>query len=236
MRCCRGSAYRYIALDGRTDGRTQPKEFPLYLSITGTLMSKSSCWSVTINNPNDDDNAAWTGLAANNSWVKEVKGQLEEGENGTPHIQGYVKTEYGRFFQKLRAALPRAHIEVAKNQFALEKYVQKEETRIGAVASVKTATQSDLQYEMVSLLMYSTNMKYITQKNWDKSYDAIAVNILNNAEEIRQFWEPILDDAVKSLINKGYYGVEFVVSNNQVRSAFKRYLPEILYRAAKEYF
>lgn len=196
-------------------------------------MSKSSCWSVTINNPTADDNALWAGLAANNSWVKEVKGQLEEGENGTPHIQGYVKTEYGRFFQKLRAALPRAHIEVAKNQFALSKYVEKEETRIGAVASVKTASQADLQNEMVYLLMYSTNMKYIASEKWDKSYDSIALNILNNAEEIRRQWEPILDDAVKSLVIKGYYGVEFVVSNNQVRSAFKRYLPEILYRAAK---
>lgn len=195
-------------------------------------MTKSSCWSITINNPTEDDHIAWSALATNYTWVKQVKGQLEKGEEGTSHIQGMVTTVYGRFFNKLKNALPRAHIEVAENKFALANYVQKEETRIAAIATVKVASQSDLQNEMVNLLMYGLNTRICNQAKWDKNYDAIAQNILANADDIRHSWELILDEAVKSLIIQGYMGVEFVVSNNQVRSAFKRYLPEILYRAA----
>lgn len=195
-------------------------------------MTKSSCWSITINNPTEDDMVAWSALATNYTWVKGVKGQLEKGEEGTPHIQGMVMTGYGRFFNKLKQALPRAHIEVAENKFALANYVEKEDTRIGTIAAEKVASQADLQNEMVNLLMYGLNAQLCSQANWDKNYDSIAKNILANAHEIRLAWELILDEAVKSLIIQGYFGVEFVVSNNQVRSAFKRYLPEILYRTA----
>lgn len=195
-------------------------------------MTKSSYWSVTINNPTHDDNVAWSSLATNYTWVKKVEGQLEQGENGTPHIQGMVQTEYGRFFTKLKEALPRAHIEAAENKFALTNYVHKPETRVGEIATVQVATQSDLQNEMCNLMMYGLNTRICDQAKWDKNYDAFPSNILANAEDIRKRWEIILDEAVKSLIRHGYYGVEFVVSNNQVRNAFKRYLPEILYRTA----
>jgi len=43
-------------------------------------------WMFTINNPDDtDDPNAWE--------VKYVVWQLEEGESGTPHYQGYVELE-----------------------------------------------------------------------------------------------------------------------------------------------
>jgi len=195
-------------------------------------MTKSSCWSITINNPTEDDLVAWSALATNYTWIKKVEGQLEKGEEGTPHIQGMVTTGYGRFFNKLKEALPRAHIEASENKFALANYVHKPETRIGEIATVKVAGQSDLQNEMCKLMMYGLNTRVCNQANWDKNYDSLPRNILVNADDIRQSWELILDEAVKSLIIQGYYGVEFVVSNNQVRNAFKRYLPEILYRTA----
>jgi len=39
-----------------------------------------------------------------------------------------------------------------------------------------------------------------------------------------------IDMAVSRLIQDGYYGVEFVMANNQIRGAFKRYLNDILIR------
>ena len=45
---------------------------------------KSGAWSITINNPTQDDINRWRD-AKTQHWVKEAKGQLEKGENGTPY-------------------------------------------------------------------------------------------------------------------------------------------------------
>lgn len=153
-------------------------------------------------------------------WVKELSGQLEEGEEGTPHIQGMIRTEYGRWFNQLRAALPRAHIEPAKNSVALAKYVQKSETRVGSIPTARVATQATLQ-ERVYVLM---SMKRTEEDGPMRDY------IRENAVSIRARADEIIDEGVRSLIVDGYFGIEFVMSNNQVRGAFRRYLPEILMR------
>jgi len=94
------------------------------------MSDRATCWSVTINNPlpADDENIA---LAKQKSGWK-VEGQLEKGENGTPHYQLMVKTPQTRF-GSIKKAFPRAHIEPARDIKALSKYVSKEETRIGTL-------------------------------------------------------------------------------------------------------
>lgn len=91
------------------------------------MSERATNWSVTINNPikADEENI---NLARQKGWM--VEGQLEKGDNGTPHYQLIVKTPQMRF-SALKKAFPRAHIEVAKNVKALETYVKKDETRIG---------------------------------------------------------------------------------------------------------
>lgn len=153
-------------------------------------------------------------------WVRETTGQLEQGENETTHIQGMIRTEYGRWFNKLRAALPRAHIEPAKNPVALAQYVQKEETRIGSIPTAKVATQATLQERVYVQLA----MKRTEDDGSMEDY------IRENAVTIRANADAIIDEGVRSLIVDGYFGIEFVMSNNQVRGAFRRYLPEILMR------
>lgn len=154
-------------------------------------------------------------------WVREIKGQLEEGEvDKTPHIQGMIRTEYGRWFNKLRAALPRAHIEPAKNPIGLAQYVEKEETRIGSIPTAKVATQATLQERVYAQLA----MKRTEDDGPMEDY------IRENAVNIRANADAIIDEGVRSLIVDGYFGIEFVMSNNQVRGAFRRYLPEILMR------
>lgn len=158
-------------------------------------------------------------------WVKELSGQLEKGENETTHIQGMIRTDYGRFFNKLRAALPRAHIEPAKNPVALANYVQKEETRVGSISTAKVATQATLQERVyVQLMMKRT-----------EEDGPMADYIRENAVNIRARADEIIDEGVRSLIMDGYFGIEFVMSNNQVRGAFKRYLPEILMRTHNQF-
>jgi len=88
--------------------------------------ARATAWSVTINNPikADEENM---NLARQKGW--KVEGQLEKGENGTPHYQLVVMTPQVRF-SALKKAFPRAHIEAARNVKALETYCQKDDTRV----------------------------------------------------------------------------------------------------------
>lgn len=185
------------------------------------MTDKACCWSVTINNPTDDDHKQWASLTSL-PWVREVKGQLEKGEEGTVHLQGMVKTQSVRFAQ-MKKALPRAHIEKAKNEVALAKYVSKEETRIGPTVQVKTATQADLQNQLLKVILEDLNFQPATSNQ-------MLEIITEQTSKIKKHWEFYLDKAVNLLIFQGYYGVEFVVSNPQIRTAFRKYLPSILYR------
>jgi len=187
--------------------------------------SKSCCWSITINNPTADDFQQWEALKGLH-WVKQVSGQVEQGENETPHIQGCLKTQSVRFAQ-VKKALPRAHIEAARSAAALERYVAKEATRVAPIPTIKVATQSDLQN-------YCLTVTLCHCYKWKAIEDPLLTNDLDLIEscnyEIKKNWELLLDSAVEALIYQGYYGVEFVASNPQIRMAFKKYLPAILYR------
>jgi len=193
---------------------------------------KASCWSITINNPTDDDHAQWESVKTL-PWVKMSSGQLEQGENDTPHIQGMITTEYGRFFEKLKQALPRAHIEIAKNKFALATYVHKTETRIGEVAEytrppTRVATQQDIQTYLASRITVSAASKY--PERWAASNEDIRVFMNCHGFVVKQDADYWIDDTVNHMIRQGWFGVEFVMSNNQIRSAFKRYLDSIVIR------
>lgn len=102
---------------------------------------RASCWSVTINNPvqSDEYNIA---QARQKGW--KVEGQLERGENGTPHYQLLVSTPQVRF-SLVKKVFPRAHIEVARNRTALAAYVHKEETREKALTIDQSKYPSQLQ-------------------------------------------------------------------------------------------
>lgn len=116
---------------------------------------RANCWSITINNPTQEELELWK-KATENHWVKEAVGQLERGESGTPHIQGLLRTTQVRFAQ-VKKLFPRAHIEVARNANALAKYVQKEDTRVAALESasavaVEVMTPRRLQDELASVV------------------------------------------------------------------------------------
>jgi len=93
-------------------------------------MSKARFWMVTINNPNDDwkFNFYGDGVDVN---VRYVAGQMEEGENGTPHFQGYVELKRSQRLSWLKNNLSRtAHWEKRKgSQEDAITYVTKEDTR-----------------------------------------------------------------------------------------------------------
>lgn len=194
--------------------------------------SRASYWSITINNPTEDDKRQWAALGQL-PWVKKADGQLEKGkENGTVHIQGYVATQHGRFLTKLREALPRAHVEVARNPSALVNYTKKEDTRVGKIEQVKTAGPADVQNELYQELLYNGRNFF---KTWRLDQESFEENLENHKDMILKYWETLFDAAISRLIRQGYYGVEFAAANQQIRVAFKKYLPDILYRCHKQH-
>lgn len=207
---------------------------------------KASHWSITLNNPTADEINVWANLKQYH-WVKEVVGQLEEGEEKTPHIQGYLRTSSVRFAQ-LKAVLPRAHIEQAKNSAALKQYAQKEETRI-ATLSVKDKPESihaHLHQYMLnwchSHRLYQNDklewqVKKVPKMPYDEEYlNMILLDAISTGKGFftEKHNEHFFDETIKTMIEKGVPHIEFMGANNLMRSAFKKYLPSILYRQINE--
>lgn len=186
---------------------------------------RASVWSVTINNPTSQDEEE-IALARQRGW--EVDGQLEKGENGTPHYQLRVKTGQVRF-SAMKKAFSRAHIEVARNDAALQNYVHKEETRVGDLP-----TQQDM-YPSLSKFWYLLTMYYAADFEWG-SYNGEEDSLrLHRAEMDRSFnANPLIyfDQAVGQLIRHGYV-VESIATNPAVRSSFKNYWRSIFTRTMR---
>jgi len=92
---------------------------------------RALAWCFTLNNPSEDE------VLLPQSWdpedYKYLVYQLERGESGTPHLQGYISMEKRITFNVFRTWFPdaRAHIEVAKGTAAQNKtYCTKTQDKI----------------------------------------------------------------------------------------------------------
>lgn len=181
---------------------------------------KGSWWSITINNPKASDYQELE-MIKTKKWFRDWKAQLEQGtEESTVHIQGMLNTEYIRW-SAVKKVLTRAHIEKARNHFALSNYVEKNETKVGEIASFTAALPTDI-YEEVSMI-------YDTYEELETAYTAYNVERLSKSEK-DNFALNLLDDAVSKLIKSGQQTVEFMCSNPSFRTAFKTYFLAIMYR------
>lgn len=161
---------------------------------------RATCWSITINNPvqTDEYNIA---QARQKGW--KCEGQLEQGESGTKHYQLMVRTPQVRF-SAVKKMFPRAHIEVARNQQALEAYVHKDDTRVA---------QLQRQQEQ-----YPTQLQLF---EWFSSYYNTLDERVNPLE--------VFDTMVSQKIRQGYYiGAE--VMNPQVRAYIRKFGADIAAR------
>lgn len=93
-----------------------------------TRNSHAKNWCFTLNNPDLDEEQVLERLSESTYCVF----QLESGENGTPHFQGYVMFPHRVYFNHVKTLLPGAHFEVAKGTPKdNRKYCTKDEGRIG---------------------------------------------------------------------------------------------------------
>lgn len=176
---------------------------------------RATTWSITINNPisADEENI---NLARQRGWY--VEGQLERGANGTPHYQLMVRTPQVRF-SAVKKAFPRAHIEVARNVIALSQYVRKHDTKEGELKE-----QSDMY---PSLSKFWELIYDVLKFKPDQPYQLLDSEIYPGAF----FTMTEYDNAVRYLIRDGFH-VETMGVNPQMRSCWKLYNRDLMYRVA----
>lgn len=213
---------------------------------------KGTCWSITLNNPTKEEIALWGNISKSAHFVKSASGQLEKGANGTEHIQGMLRTDSVRF-SAVKKLLPRAHIEKAKNALALAQYVAKEDSRVAQLPSSKREVQVATP-EVIQKELYDSHLSFVctykVEPFWVDAkvkYKAVKRNVpfeptpvnfmkLLTEENWKLYFKDkakeIMDASFDNLIQKGFYGVEFISANNLTCGAFKKHLYSILIRHA----
>lgn len=189
------------------------------------MTTRASMWSVTINNPSADDEED-INLARQKGW--QVLGQLEVGENGTPHYQLAVKTPQVRF-SAVKKAFPRAHIEVARSAPALLKYVEKEQTRAGDLPTQQDKYPSLSKYWDL-IFLYLNGLGKDGLDYCDLEEGKVCFYREERERLYRKAPLSILDEATRHLITQGYH-VEGIGANPNTRSQWKLYGNSIILRS-----
>ena len=93
-----------------------------------SLRNKNSKrWCFTINNPDETSDAQLAALQAQSSYLIYQK---EEGENHTPHYQGYVEFPIRKRGTTVKNILPSSHLEVAAGSAESNKTYCSKEPRL----------------------------------------------------------------------------------------------------------
>lgn len=203
---------------------------------------RANHWSLTINNPTEQDEAN-INLARQRGW--KIEGQLEKGQEGTPHYQLLLHTPQVRF-AAVKKVFPRAHIEVARNLDALREYVHKEETRLEELKpqSYKYPTVHTL-YKRYLLwldklerlhndLMHLSITKILDKAdgNYDFAQDMFVDNFpFPRKEDYLPKWKIF----IAFQIEQGVY-IDQIATNPQILSFVKEYTRSILLRAFSDIF
>lgn len=166
---------------------------------------RSTAWSVTCNLKTVKRDTVDSCIDTARSLGWGVEGQLEVGEEGTPHYQLMVKTPQVRF-SAVKKVFPTAHIEPAKNHKALEQYVHKEDTRVESLKKIEVTflTYPQVRKQFITWLLdtYDVDLEFFTHEHrlnaWDEfiglsiqegmEVDLIGMNPQNRAC-IAKYWK-----------------------------------------------
>jgi len=179
------------------------------------MTERSTCWSITINNPQEAEYVR----PLPGGW--KLTGQLERGEEGTLHYQGMLKTNQVRF-AAVKKEFPRAHIEIARDKAALAKYVSKEETRVATVESIPTL----FEYQTIIADKWDEDE---FQSRWKRASERASTTI----PDLDSVAMSYLDSLVAADIESGRRGAEFIAVNPMWRSSWMRFWRSIINRQVK---
>lgn len=103
-------------------------------TTTCNTKGRGRCWGpCTWNNYTEDEFTELQNYLQIN--CEDFVMQREVGESGTPHIQFCMKYKNARTFKTIKNALPKCHLEKAKNWLAVKNYCSKTDTREGETVS-----------------------------------------------------------------------------------------------------
>jgi len=125
---------------------------------------RSYCF--TLNNYTDDDVAHLTHQFTPSS---AYMFQKEVGQNGTPHLQGFVQWKNGRSFDSMKKLHDKAHWEVCRNVKASIAYCSKNDTATGERYTNIVITRSTLKDPMVGKVVkdWQTKLNDILEQDPD---------------------------------------------------------------------
>jgi len=178
---------------------------------------KGTCWSITINNPTEQEVNAWTIIPG---W--HMEGQYEQGgKTGTRHFQGALKTPQVRL-SAVKRVFPRAHIEPARNAKALAIYVNKEDTRVEAYQAEGVPTI--FEYQRIVANEWD-NAEFTRRRCSDEYLKRVDYDVGNLALQY-------VDEICAKKIEQGALGLEFIAINPMWRSSWKKFYSSIITRNA----
>lgn len=93
-----------------------------------TSVQQYTYWSVTINNPDENDMVIVRN--PNPKYVRQFVWTMEKGENGTEHVQGWVRLQRNQAQSLVKRLYPRAHLKyISKDDYNENayNYAQKED-------------------------------------------------------------------------------------------------------------
>lgn len=179
-------------------------------------MGKSGTRAETINE--------WIAAARGKGW--RVTGQVEQAPTtGTQHYQLMVQTPQTRF-SAIKRAFPTGHIEICRNPAALAQYVTKTDTRVGQLVD------NDEKYPTAGRFWVLLYRRHHTEDKdgWDESADHVRFYDEESQKALDANPLGWLDHNAGQMIKEGYV-VDHLITNPAIRSFWKKFYSEVLYRA-----
>lgn len=156
------------------------------------LSERASWWSLTLNNPTEQDRQTIHGPAPR--WLKMVKGQDEIGETGTLHIQMCLNTDQVRM-SAIKGWLPRSHIVSATTQLHIQRlknYVAKEETSVEGTQFEHKYREQEQHMTMADVMTRIAELAYADDEynrlRTEKDDRGLPVRTTKELHE-REFWD-----------------------------------------------
>lgn len=157
------------------------------------LAAKS--WCFTLNNPQISESDLSDELLA--AGADFLVFQLEVGEQGTPHFQGFAHFPTRVRMTVLRAALPTAHFEIAKGTIQQNiEYCTKPEGRIGEFCQVGVPPTNTQGHRSDLDSLHSAIKEGLTSRDYYEQFFSLACRYPNALENYKRAQIPPRDSSV----------------------------------------
>ena len=181
-----------------------------------TSSLRQRCFSFTWNNPGEEASSYLKNLGKSRG-VSQLIYQLETGEKRhTPHLQGFLYFKNPRFLSAVIKLLKGAHVEKAKNIFALKQYCKKVKSRLQPYVHFLNGKNVKNITEIISL----QEGKYILNKEnlypWQSQVLEIFLSEPDN-RSVYYFFEEVGNTGKSSFISYLYHHYEDYVFSTSGR-------------------